>query len=144
MIGNNSEGDRQAQASALAVAPPREERLEQMFLHLGCHAAAIVGDGKHRLAVAVLDFNGDRAPRVEAVQSVDDEIEHHLLNLHPVDEHQIHGWIEGEANANIMFARADQRKRARFFDQLGQAFDGALGFAARDEIAQPPDDVARA
>ena len=41
-------------------------------------------------------------------------------------------------------SRADQGERAGILDQLGQAFDPALAFAARHEFAQAADDLAGA
>src|SRR3546814_11434486 len=45
---------------------------------------------------------------------------------------------------NVMLAGPDERECARLLDELGQAFNGAFGLAARYEIAQAPNDIARA
>ena len=68
----------------------------------------------------------------------------HLLDLNLVDEHQIVPRIESEPHPDALVLGADQRERARFLHQLGEAFDPALGLAARDEIAQPVDDLSGA
>src|SRR3546814_12361135 len=80
----------------------------------------------------------------ESIHGVADEIEHHLLNLNLVDEDQIDDGIEGESHMNVMLAGPDERECARLLDELGQAFNGAFGLAARYEIAQAPNDIARA
>ena len=44
--------------------------------------------------------------------------------------------IELEVHADAALLDADQRQRARFLDQLVDAFDPPLALAARDEVAQ--------
>ena len=68
----------------------------------------------------------------------------HLLDLDFVDEHQIDRGIKGIAHADVVLLRADERERARLFDQFRQAFDVAFGLATRNEIAQATDNLAGA
>ena len=46
-----------------------------------------------------------------------------------------------EIDADAAILDADQREGAGFLHQLGDAFHPPLAFAARDEIAQAPDDL---
>src|SRR5206468_10731743 len=67
-----------------------------------------------------------------------------LLDLDPVGENEIGLRIETEAELYVLLARAGEPERASLLDQLGQALDPLLRFAAGDEVAQAPDDLARA
>ena len=64
-----------------------------------------------------------------------------LLHLHAVGEHQVDLRFELELHADAAVLDAYQRQGAGFLDQLGDAFHAPLAFAARDEIAQPADDL---
>ena len=77
------------------------------------------------------------------VDRIANEVEYDLLDLDLVGEHQIDLRIEVEPHAHTMFLGTDQRQRARFLDQLGQAFDAPFGLSARDEIPQAADNLAR-
>ena len=78
------------------------------------------------------------------LERVAEQIDQHLLDLDPVDQHQSCARVEIEAQLHALLAGAGEAERAGLLDQLGEAFDALLGFAARDEIAQPPDDLAGA
>ena len=52
--------------------------------------------------------------------------------------------VELEAHAHAFVLGADQRQRACFLDQLLDVLDPPFALAARDEIAQPANDLARA
>ena len=52
--------------------------------------------------------------------------------------------IELELDPDALILGADQRQRACFLDDLGNALDAPLALAARDEVAQTPDDLAGA
>ncbi len=71
-----------------------------------------------------------------------DEVDQHLLDLDAVGQHQI-GRADraGTDTAMPRFLRAHQRQRAGLLDQLGQVLDPALALAARDELAQPANDL---
>ncbi len=72
------------------------------------------------------------------------QVQHHLLNLDLVDEHESGAAIEAKRDAHAGFLDPDQRQRARLLDQLREAFDVPLGIAAGHELAHPADDLARA
>ena len=78
------------------------------------------------------------------LQRIAEQVDQNLLDLDPIDQHQIVLRVEIEAKLDALFAGAGEAERAGFLDQLGEAFDALFGFAARDEIAQPPDDLAGA
>ena len=71
------------------------------------------------------------------------EVEQNLLNLHLVGEHKLDRRIEGKAHAHAAVLGADQGKRARLLDELLDVLDPPLAFAARNEIPQPANDLAR-
>ena len=77
-------------------------------------------------------------------QRVAEQVDQHLLDLHPVGEHEVGVGIEAEAKLHVLLARAGKAERAGFLDQLRQALDPLLGFAAGDEVAQAADDLAGA
>ena len=52
--------------------------------------------------------------------------------------------VELEPQVDALFARPGEAERAGFLDQFGDAFNALFQFAARDEIAQPADDLAGA
>src|SRR5262249_27862367 len=60
------------------------------------------------------------------------EIEHDLLDLHLVGEHQVERGIELESDSHAALLGADQGECARLLDQLLDAFDAALALAAGD------------
>ena len=69
------------------------------------------------------------------------QVEKDLLYLDLVGKDEVGVGVEGEPHADAVLLRADQGKRARLLDQLGDALDALLAFPAADEVAQPPDDL---
>ena len=66
------------------------------------------------------------------------------MNLHAIGDDAIPCRVEIEFQQDPLFAGADQAKRRSFFDQLGDALDAPLRFAAQHEVAQAADDLAGA
>ena len=114
----------------------------------GGDAGAGVGDADldHVVRQQAAVMHQARAGRTlgHRLDGVAHQVEQHLLDLHLVGQHQVGARIELEAHPHAVLLGADQRQRARLLDQLGEALDPPLGFAARDEIAQPADDLAGA
>ena len=81
---------------------------------------------------------------LHCLDRVAQKIEQDLLNLHLVDEHKIHGRVELEAHAHSLIFGSHERERARFLDQSVDTFHAPLAFAARNEVAQAANDLARA
>jgi len=64
------------------------------------------------------------------------------LNL--IDQNEVKRRVELERDPNGVLSGGDQGERARLLDQALDAFDAPFRLATGDEIAQPPDDLARA
>ena len=72
------------------------------------------------------------------------QVEQNLLNLHLVGEDEVDGGIELKPHPNALILGADESQSACLLDKLLDAFDPALALAARHEIPQAADDLARA
>ena len=86
MLLDDGVGDRQAEAGALADLLRREERIEDLALHLSRNPGSIVTDLKHDGLVfdVVPRADDQRAAAVgreHRLFGIDDEVEQHLLNL---------------------------------------------------------------
>ena len=95
----------------------------------------VVADSLGRCDKLALRRGGHRLQRVA------EQVDQHLLDLHAVDEHEVMRVVEFELQIDALFPRAGEAERAGFLDQLGDAFNTLLRFAAGDEIAQPADDL---
>ena len=72
------------------------------------------------------------------------QVDQNLLDLDPVDQHQIELRVQTEAKLHILLAGARQTERAGLLNQLRKALDAFFRFAARDKIAKPANDLAGA
>ena len=78
------------------------------------------------------------------LDGIADQVDQDLLDLDAIGQHQVGLGIEPEGHRDAVLPRAHQGERAGVLDQLGQALDPAVAFAAGHELAQPADDVAGA
>ena len=136
---------RNRQTHAHTGALGRDEGLKQPIRDFGIDARPIVGHADLRHVPvrfnADFKFSGRTVERSQRIHAIAHEIKHHLLDLNPVDKHEIDGGIECKMDANAVLLCANKREGACLFDELRQAFDAALGLPTRNEVAQTPNDV---
>src|SRR6478735_8888409 len=96
----------------------------------------LVGHGGNSELAPLRGFHG--------LDGVAQQVEQNLLNLHLVGEDEVDGGIELKTHPNALILRADESQGARLLDKFLDAFDPALALAARHELAQATDDLARA
>ena len=143
------DGARNRQADAHALPLGGDKWLEQLLGDFRRDAGAGVGhaDPHHdRRQPAATEMARSRGLRCfHRFHGVADQIEQHLLDLDFVGQHQRRcSDRTGSCTRMPRSLTPTSAKRARLLDQLGDAFDPALAFAARDEIAQAADDLAGA
>ena len=79
---------------------------------------------------------------MHAFHRVSQQIEEHLLNLNPVYEHvMIARTAKLQTDMHRLLFRSYKCQRAGLFENFVQAFDSLLGLAARQKIAQPPNNL---
>src|SRR5215469_9618251 len=140
------DGARNRQTDSHALAFGGDEWLKQLIGNLRCDSRAGIRDTDFdHVTGGEGGRNHEFAYRggLHRVDRVADKIKQDLLNLHLVRKHIIEPWSEGKAHADALVLSSDQRQCARFFNQLFNVLDTALALAARDEVTQPADDVAR-
>ena len=138
--------DRQPEARPLADILGREERIEDLRLHVFGHARPIVGDFEHdRVAIEVVPGADDeRAATVRAdhgLFGVDDEVEQHLLDLMRIGERLGESGgkrLDGHDVVDALLVRA---QRQRFADHLVEIDHGARRVALAGEGQQVADDL---
>ena len=79
--------------------------------------------------------------RLHGFEGVAQQVEQNLLNLYFVDQDQIDRRIELQLDPDRLFLGGDQRQRAGFLHHPVDAFDPLFRFPARDEVAQPLNDL---
>ena len=122
----------------------REEGLKQVRLDVILESRAGVGHLDFDHVVGDPGIGRDQLPPRalrHRFERVAEQVDQDLLNLHPVGQHQIGLRIQIEAKLDVLFARSGKSERSRLLDQLRQAFDALFGFAARNEVAKPADDL---
>ena len=93
-------------------------------------------------AALALEAISSRCGRVgHGVECVSKQVDQNLLDLDPINQHLIVLRVEIEAKLDALFAGAGKPERARFFNQLGKAFNALLRFSARNEVAKTPNDL---
>src|SRR5262245_38562402 len=135
-------GDRQADAHAMALVG--DKGLEELGHHLRGNPGAGIGhaDGDH-VVVGGCGCNHELAPLrcLHRIDGIAQQIDQDLLDLHLVRQYEVDRRVELESDADALILGSDQCQGAGFLDQLLDAFDASLAFAARNEIAQTSDDL---
>src|SRR5262249_19260113 len=129
---------RDRQPHSHAVTFRGHERLEELRRDLvrdsrpgigyadDCRAILARCGGQDKLAMRRLLHGFDRVAY---------QVEQHLLHLDLVGEHQIERRIKPERDTHALILGSDECEGACLLDELLDALDAPLAFAARDEIA---------
>ena len=141
-------GDRQPEARALADLLRREERIEDLRLHLFRNPGPIVVDLEDdRVAVRVVPGAHDQhaaAVRGEhRLLGVDDQIEQHLLELMRIGEHLRQAGGERVDDGDVAEALLVRAQRQRLAHDLIDVDHRARRLALAREGQQVADDLAR-
>src|SRR5262245_5452889 len=142
---DNGAADRQANTHAMTLISDKWlEELRSQF-RWDARARISYADGDH-IVVGGRRGNDKLASwrGRHCLDGISQQVEQHLLNLHPVDQDEIDAGLELKSYLKILIFRSDQRQGAGLFDEFFDALHPALAIAARHEIAQATNDLARA
>src|SRR6516165_5708216 len=142
---DNSAADRQANTHAVALVG--DKGLEELRDQFRRDSGAGVGhaDGDH-LVVAGCGGNDELASlrRLHGFDGIAQQVQQNLLNLHLIDQDEIHGRIELKPDTDTLILGSDERQGAGLLNELLDAFNPTLAVTPSHEFAQATDNLSRA
>ncbi len=137
--------DGEAEAGAFGLGG--EERLEQMQGRIGRYAGPLVAHDD--LGFVRADAHGaehDPSSRgrqvAERFHRVAQQVEHHLLDLHAIDDGGQGAAVDVELQAHVVLPHVARGQIHRFARDVVQILAPLFGLAIADEVAQTPDHLA--
>ncbi len=142
---DNGAADRQTDTHAVALVG--DKGLEQLRHQLRRDSGPGIGHAdEDHIVVAGCRGNNELASlrRLHGLDSISQQIQQHLLNLHLVDKDEIDGRVELKPETHTLILGSNQRQGAGLLNELLDAFHLTVAVAPSDEFAQATDDLSRA